>query len=82
MVTEPVVSKANPKNRRSHNTAEPINCISKVLHVLEPPKHPLYNYNIFVRLRLFAKLFFPLALSTKRMGDREWNDHLRIMIVV
>jgi hypothetical protein len=34
---KPVVSNANSKNRRSHNTAERINCISKVLHVLEPP---------------------------------------------
>jgi hypothetical protein len=31
---EPVVSNTNSRNRRSHNTAEPINCISKVLHVL------------------------------------------------
>jgi len=34
---KPVVSNANSKNRRSHNTAERINCISKVLHVLQPP---------------------------------------------
>ena len=37
MVAEPVVSNTNSKNRRGHNTAERINCISKVLHVLEPP---------------------------------------------
>src|SRR6516164_6461553 len=44
VVAEPVISNANSKNRRSHNTAERINCISKVLHVLEPPKtQPLYN---------------------------------------
>ena len=44
VVAEPVISSANSKNRRSHNTAERKNCISKVLHVLEPPKtQPLYN---------------------------------------
>jgi hypothetical protein len=36
VVAEPVVSNANSKNRRSHNTAERINSISKVLHVLQP----------------------------------------------
>jgi hypothetical protein len=34
---KPVVSNANSKNRRSHNTAERINSISKVLDVLQPP---------------------------------------------
>ena len=38
VVAEPVISNANSNNRRSHNTAERINCFSKVLHVLEPPK--------------------------------------------
>jgi hypothetical protein len=37
VVAEPVVSNTNSKNRRSHNIAERINCISKVLHVLDPP---------------------------------------------
>ena len=44
MVAEPVVKNTKPKNRRSHNTAERVNCISKFLHVLEPPKNTaLYN---------------------------------------
>src|SRR6516165_3115632 len=38
VVVRPVVGNTNSKNRRSHNTAEPINSLSKVLHVLEPPK--------------------------------------------
>jgi hypothetical protein len=36
VVAEPVVSNTKPKNRRGHNTAERINCISKFLHVLDP----------------------------------------------
>ena len=39
-VAEPVVSHTNSKNRRSHNTGETINCVSKVLHVLEPRPDP------------------------------------------
>jgi len=38
VVAEPVVKNTNYKNRRSHDAAERINCISKVLHLLEPPK--------------------------------------------
>jgi len=37
VVAEPVVKKTNYKKRRSHNVAEPMNCISKALHVLVPP---------------------------------------------
>ena len=37
LVAEPVVSNTNSKKRRSHNTAERINCISQVLHVLRGP---------------------------------------------
>jgi len=29
-----------------------------------------------------AELFRPSSLSAKRMGSREWDDHLSIMIVV
>ena len=36
MAAEPVVKNANYKKRRGHNTAEPINYISKLLHVLAP----------------------------------------------
>jgi len=36
VVAEPVVKKTNYKKRRSHNVAEPMNCISKALHVLGP----------------------------------------------
>ena len=36
VVAEPVVKNANYKKRRGHNTAEPINYISKLLHVLAP----------------------------------------------
>ena len=39
----PVINNTNSKNRRSHKTAEPINSLSKVLHVWScmcesPPK--------------------------------------------
>jgi hypothetical protein len=37
VVAEPVVSNTNSKKRRSQNTAERINCISQVLHVLRAP---------------------------------------------
>src|SRR5262249_16575294 len=36
VVAEPVVKNTNYKKRRGHNTAEPINYISKLLHVLAP----------------------------------------------
>ena len=36
MAAEPVVKNANYKKRRGHNTAVPINYISKLLHVLAP----------------------------------------------
>ena len=39
MVVGPIVNNTNSKNRRSHNTAGPINSLSKVLHVLEPPEN-------------------------------------------
>jgi hypothetical protein len=29
-----------------------------------------------------AELFRPSSLSAKRMGSREWDDHLSIMIIV
>jgi len=54
VVAEPVVCNANSKNRRSHNTAEPINCISKVLHVLEPPEDTAL-YNNIQRFVLFGQ---------------------------
>jgi len=43
LVAEPAVSNTNSKNRRSHNTAEPINSRSKVLHVRAPENTALYN---------------------------------------
>jgi hypothetical protein len=57
VVAKPVVSNANSKNRRSHNTAERINCISKVLHMLEPPKtQPSIIYTEGQALHSFASL--------------------------
>jgi len=44
-LAEPVISNTNSDNRRRHNTAGQINCISKVLHVLEPPECTAF-YNI------------------------------------
>jgi hypothetical protein len=59
VVAEQVVSNTNSKNRRSHNTAERINCISKVQHVLEPPEDTGPSLNIYNRFSGFYS-------STKR----------------
>ena len=52
-----------------------------------PNLGPLNGGPIFSREdRVFdptdAELFRPSSLSAKRMGSREWDDHLSIMIVV
>ena len=52
-VAEPVISDTKPKNRRSHNTAERINGISKVLHVVRaPPQSDPKNIALFASEKL------------------------------
>ena len=70
-VAEPVVSNTNSKKRRGHNTAEPINCISKLLHVLAPE-----NSSITIFVNSLALFPWP---SSGNANPQQSTSHWRVL---